>query len=297
MLTAPLPPEIDAALGGLTAKIAETLGPSLVGIFLEGSFAWGNPVDTSDLDLRIVVHELPSDAAKAELDADRDAAQSALGIEVGLNLDTLDNLLRVGALRFQRTRWLAGEDVRSKVPLKTIDAFVRDSMITAHDLIVGLRKHHGSPLGLPLTAPLPEAQFRGYDVREILDHGQCVRSSKRLVSNVTATATALIAQKAKVYVFTKGEVPALYARHIGDEWTALVAAIYDDCRMRAAYRLPEEPDDRTALTALCDRTVAFENGLIEESIPLFRELAANGTDKQREGAVRRLTEIGQPPET
>jgi predicted nucleotidyltransferase len=293
----PLPHDVDAALGELTARIAEILGPSLVGIFLEGSFAWGNPVETSDLDLRIIVHLMPSEPLRAELDGAQAEAQSALGIEVGLNLDTLDNLMRVGALRFQRSRWLAGEDIRATVPMKAVGAFVRDSIITAHDLIVGLREHHSAPLGLPLTAPLPEGEFRGYDIREILDEGDWVRSSKRLVTNVTAIATALIARRANVYVFTKGEVPALYAQHVGDEWAALVSTVYDDCRVRSGYRLPEEPADRAALTVLCDRAVAFENRLMDISIPMLRELAATGTEKQKESAARRLTAIGQPPVT
>jgi hypothetical protein len=296
-VASPLPRDIDDALGDLVQSITDALGPLLVGTYLEGSFAWGNPVDTSDLDLRMVVRESPGDAAKAKTEAARAQTEGSLGREVGLHFDRLDELIRVGALRFQRSRWLAGEDVRTKVPMKTIDAFIRDSMISAHDLIVGLRAHHGQTPRLPLNAPLPNAEFRGYDIREILDGGEWVRSSKRLVSNVTAIATALIAQKAKVYVFTKSEVPALYAAHVGDEWAELVATVYDDCRVRASYRLPEEPGDRVALTVLCDRTVAFENRLMMESIPLLHDLAANGSEKQKAGAVHRLTAIGQPPET
>ena len=296
-MATPLPQPIDAALADLSAQIAEILSGSLVGIFLEGSFAWGNPVETSDLDLRIVVDAVPDEATRAELEAARDETQTTLGLEVGLNIEILSDLMRIGALRFQRTRWLAGEDIRGNVRLKPIDDFVRDSMIAAHDQIVDLRKHHATPLGLPLTAPLPGAEFRGYDIREILDHGHWARSSKRLVSNVTSIATALIARKAKVYVFTKGEAPGLYATHVGDEWAAFVATVYDDCRVRANYRLPEEPADRVALTVLCDRTVAFENRFMEESIPLLRELAANGNERQKVGARRRLVEVGQPPET
>jgi predicted nucleotidyltransferase len=293
----PLPDDIDAALGGLCAAITGHLSASLVGIYLEGSLAWGNPVDTSDLDLRVVVREQPADATKAVVEEQRAETEAALGREVGLSFERLDVLIRVGALRFQRSRLLSGEDLRGKVPAKTIDAFVRDSMLSAHDLIVGLRTHHGQTPRMPLTAPVPEAEFRGYDIREILDGGRWVRSSKRLVSNVTAAATAMIAAKARVFVFTKGEVPALYATHIGDEWTELVVTIYDDCRMRAGYRLPEEPADRAALTKLCDRAVTFENRLIEESMPMLHELAANGAEKQKAGALRRLTAIGQLPET
>lgn len=138
-MDAPLPPEIDDALRHLIAQTARIIGPSLVGIFLEGSYAWGDPIETSDLDLRIVV-----------------------------------------------------------------------------------------------DGPLPQD---------------------------------------------------------------LVAAVYDDCRLRNAYRLPEEPAGRAALTALCDRAVAFENRFMAESIPLLRGLVANGSEKLKAGARRRLSEIGQPPET
>ena len=296
-MASPLPRDIDAALGGLVQPIAWTLGPALVGIYLEGSFAWGNPVETSDLDLRVIVRTLPDDAMKTAIESARTETERALGREVGLHFDRLDDLTRVGALRFQRSLPLIGEDIRSHVPMKPLGAFIRDAMITAHDLVVSLRIHHGQAPRLPLAAPLPEAEFRGYDIREVLDNGVWVRSSKRLVTNVTAIATALIATKATTYVFTKGEVPGLYAAHVGDDWAAFVATVYDDCRIRAAYRLPEEPADRVALTTLCDRGVAFENRLMDESIPLLRELAATGNDREKAGAVRRLAEIGQPPET
>jgi predicted nucleotidyltransferase len=296
-VAATLPRDIDEALGAIVRLIADALGPAHIGTFLEGSFAWGNPVDTSDLDLRVVVREFPDDAVKASIEVARAGTEAGLGREVGLTFDRLDDLIRVGALRFQKSHRLAGEDVRPQVPMKTLDAFARDAMIGAHDLIVSLRTHHGQTPRLPLIAPLPEAEFRGYDIREILDGGHWVRSSKRLVSNITAIATALIAQNANVHVFTKGEVPGLYATHIGDEWAEFVATVYDDCRVRASYRLPEEPADRVALTVLCDRAVAFENRLMDKSIPLLRELAANGTEKQKAGAVRRLRGVGQPPET
>ena len=68
----PLPDDIDAALGDLVRSIAATLGRRLVGVYLEGSFAWGNPVATSDLDLRVVVDEPPTNAEKAELATTRE---------------------------------------------------------------------------------------------------------------------------------------------------------------------------------------------------------------------------------
>ena len=237
---APLPADIDAALRDLVRSIEVTLGHRLIGVYLEGSFAWGNPVATSDLDLRIVVRELPDDAAKAAIEVARARTEADLGREVGLHVDLIDELIRVGALRFQRSRWLAGEDIRPSVPMKTIDAFVRDAMINAHDLIVGLRKHHGQTPKVPLTAPRPEAEFRGYDIRKILDRGKLVPSSKRLVSNVTAIATALIAQKARIFVFTKGEVPALYARacrrRVGRACRGGLRRVPDQGRISPAHR-------------------------------------------------------------
>lgn len=206
----------EEALETFAAEITATLGPVLVGIYLEGSFAWGDPVATSDLDLRIVTENPVTDEQRKQLVDAAERVQGDLGREIGIRFDALPDLVRVGAVRFQRSRLVAGTDIRDRVPLKPIEAFARDSMLTAHDLIVGLRGE--GPLSLPMTTPAPGAEFRGYDTLLILDRGKWVDSSKRLVSNVTAIATALIAFDAKAYVHSKGEVPARYAKLIGGEW-------------------------------------------------------------------------------
>ena len=253
----------ETALATIVTSLHRELGDLFVGAYLEGSFAWGNPVTTSDLDLRVVTAVLPSDAQRTRIDAIKAEATIALGREVGITVDTTDNLLRVGAVRFQRSCHLAGQDIRSIVPLKPIAVFAQDSLATARELVLGLRKLHGSSREFPVGPPQPTSEFRGYEIQRVLDQGSWIPSSKRLVTNVLAVATARVALDGGAYVLTKADVPGIYAEVVGDHWSAFVDEVYRVCRTTWAYRLPDEQRSREKLTALCDLAVSFENTLAD----------------------------------
>lgn len=252
---------IDVSLAAIVGALKREFNDVLVGIYLEGSFAWGNAVATSDLDLRVVTSAMPTEIQRERLAAIKAEGMLNLGREVGITLDLITDLLRVGAVRFQRSRHLAGEDIRARVPLKSIDAFTRDSLSTACRLVLELRKMHGGIAEFPVGPPLAASEFRGFDTQRILDNGRWVVSSKRLVTNVMAVATAHVALMAGSYVYTKAEVPAAYANSVGDEWSAFVAKVSEVCRGKWAYRLPDDVHDRALLTSLCDSAVGFENTL------------------------------------
>ena len=75
-------------------------------------------------------------------------------------------------------------------------------------------------------------------------------------------ATALIAWRVGRYVARKSECHRVYQELIGDEWTPLLTAIYEDCRQRWNYRIPIEPADRALLRRLCARALDFENAFL-----------------------------------
>lgn len=252
---------LDASLAAVVDVLEREFSNSLVGVYLEGSFAWGNAITTSDLDLRVITSAPQTEAQREAVAAIKAEAMLRLDREVGINVELMTDLLRVGAVRFQRSRHLAGKDIRALVPLKPVDAFARDSLSTARRLVLDLRKLHGGSAEFPVGPPLAESEFRGFDTQRILDAGRWVASTKRLVTNVTAVATAHVALKAGYYVFSKSDVPTAYTSSIGDEWSALVTEVYEVCRNRWAYRLPDDVHDRGFLTSLCDAAVKFENTL------------------------------------
>ncbi len=72
-------------------------------------------------------------------------------------------------------------------------------------------------------------------------------------------ATALVALQAGRYVTSKRECHSIYQATIKDEWSPLLADIYNLCRGTWRYLIPEAPEDLQRLRAICERTLAFEN--------------------------------------
>jgi hypothetical protein len=115
----------------------------------------------------------------------------------------------------------------------------------------------------PLTYPDPQAEFFGYDHRQTrLADGSEESGTRDLIRATGWAATALIAWRAGRYVARKSECHHLYQQFIGDEWSPLLTAIYENCRQRWSYRIPTEPADRQVLRRLCARALDFENAFL-----------------------------------
>jgi hypothetical protein len=56
-----------------------------------------------------------------------------------------------------------------------------------------------------------------------------------------------------------GSAHRLYRARIGDDWSDLLEEIYTLCRGAWHYLLPDRPEDRARLRAICERTLNFEN--------------------------------------
>jgi predicted nucleotidyltransferase len=104
-------------------EVASLLGGRLVGIYLEGSFAWGAELPTSDVDLRVVVDGSLEVEAEERLRAITRRATSDVGHPIDVQTESLEDLVRTGAVRFQHAILIAGRDVRLLVPLKPMEAF------------------------------------------------------------------------------------------------------------------------------------------------------------------------------
>jgi hypothetical protein len=81
------------------------------------------------------------------------------------------------------------------------------------------------------------------------------------VSNTLAIANALTLRAAGRYVGGghKADIPREYRRHIGDQWSALVEAVFERCRLSWNYEIPEGEAELAELRALCEGVLGFEN--------------------------------------
>ncbi len=189
------------------------------------------------------------------------------------------------------SRLLSGEDIRDKFPLVSLNAWTRDRMHSSLWRTAHLFHRSGS-ISYPLDYPDSQGKFYGYDARLLkLPDGREVHCTRDLIRLVGWSATAILAYKAKVYVARKSECHTLYKAHFDDEWGQLVQDIYELCRGKWNYLIPEDEDERRVLRRICERTLMFENHFLR----IYKEFMIkelDGNDEQgRQEAMQVLQRV------
>src|SRR4028119_2013997 len=92
---------IDRLLRGLVRLIELSFAGRVRGFYLEGSYADGSAVSTSDVDLRVVFKDTVDPAERQRFAATVDALKHVSSHALDIKLEAEEALLRVGAVRFQ----------------------------------------------------------------------------------------------------------------------------------------------------------------------------------------------------
>jgi hypothetical protein len=254
-------PLADRALQCIVARCEAALPGRIRACYLEGSYADGTPVATSDLDLVLVFKDaFHGDDERALVERVRANCASLAPVE--LDVEVVDEAglggfapptLKLGS------RLLYGDDIRDCLRLPPLEEWTRDRMYTSCWRIMKLFGRP-EPVTLPIGYPDPDAEFFGYDCRLVrLPGGAQARSTRDLIRSTGWAATALIALRAGQYVSRKRDCHLMYRQYIGDEWSQLLADIYHSCRDVWRYLIPEDTAARAKLRAICQRTLGFEN--------------------------------------
>jgi hypothetical protein len=257
----------DATLRMVVARFETAFPLAIQGYYLTGSFANGDALPTSDLDLNVVMRgalDIHAREAANRL-AERCATDAPMELDVGV--DDEATLLREGAhpsfaLGGRLVYSADGDDIRPCVPMLPLDEWTRDRMYTSYWRLVKL---FGRPdvVRAPLAYPNADDEFYGYLRRTLrLPDGREVLCTRDLIRATGWVATALLAWRAGVYVGSKRECHVLYRQHIGGPWADLLTDIYDCCARRWRYLLPTAPDERAKLRAICATTLGFENDFL-----------------------------------
>ena len=248
-------PQIERLLQGIIG-ITEFVFPNRVqGYYVTGSYADDTAVSASDLDLIIVFKEqITADERNTVWDL---SDSTSLLAPIFLDLEGVgeDQVSQKGVQLKLASHCVYGEDIRAQIQLPPIDAYVREWMHD-HPLHFMMRVARGlDHVCYPLDFPEPTDMFFGYGKNPIEDKAD----TKLLVAIAGQIAAALVTQKAKIYVPTKGACLNLYREYINDEWTDFIEQVYKVCRNQWEYQIPEEPNQRKELQNICQRTLDFEN--------------------------------------
>jgi hypothetical protein len=284
---------VDQALRDCIELIERQLPDRVRGYYLVGSYAYGEALPASDIDLIILLKGELAQADRDRFAVAREACRRSSPAPLDLSLDSEAKFLRVGAVWFQTASLLAyGEDVRPHIPRKPVANHIRDLMHSVFPLLARVR---GDPahLTFPLNYPDPAGTLYGYDARYRDSANLDGAVTKDLVTNVLAAANALTLLAAQQYVGSgkKSDIPRQYAAWIGGEWAALVEDVFGYCRIGWGYRLPETEADLAHLRGMCQQALRFENAFLERYRDLLLEYAQSGDMPAQLLAARRLGQI------
>ena len=252
---------IDDRLRGVVGIFEMVFARRIRSYYVEGSYADGTEVTTSDLDLTVVFRDGFRDATERDTAAQLAGYCAALGgVELDIELTDDKQLaggvypsLKVGSL------CLYGEDRRDHLRLLPLEEWTRQRMHAAYWLLVNVF-HRPRRVTYPLAYPDPAGSFYGYDQRVVrLATGAEVNSTRDLVRVTGWIATALLASRAGVYVARKRDCHRAYRRHIDDAWAPLVEELYRRCRSEWGYLIPSGAAEQQMLRALCEQTLQLEN--------------------------------------
>lgn len=205
---------VDTVLRGIIG-IYEAVFPGRVrGYYLEGGYADGVGIATSDIDLEIVFKdELQEDErSKAPQIGESCALLSAVELDCSI---TDEKELSSGVVPiFKKSVPIYGEDVRGKFPLMSLDKWTTSRMHAAYWLTINIYHRPESAI-YPLTYPDPDGEFYGYDNRTLrLPDGSEVNCTRNLVRTTGWIASALLAYKAGKMLATKRECFQLHHEHL-----------------------------------------------------------------------------------
>jgi hypothetical protein len=151
-----------------------------------------------------------------------------------------------------------GEDLVAAAPLLPIEEWARQRMHAGYYLMVSV---FGRPPAVrqPLDYPVADDPFFGYALRDVrLPDGRQVPSTRNLVRVSSWMATALLAWTRRRYVVRKSECHIVYREEIGGEWSDFLERVYECCRSRWQYLIPEGESDRVELRAIGAEMLRFE---------------------------------------
>jgi predicted nucleotidyltransferase len=286
-------PSIDTVLSHIVERYEAQFPGRIRACYLTGSYAEGNAVEWSDIDVYVLFKDAfvsEGEAAQAEQLGHTLAPLTPLRLDLHAESEQSQNSLP-GFLRAavkQTSVLLYGEDTREHMSLPGREEYTRDATGTALQFLLWL--HQVENVKYPLAYPDPDGTFFGYEQLQSDRADTCPRPGIRmLVETACRMGTALLAFKTDCSVSTKRESVQTYRELINDEWASFLEAMFEKGKLCWSYNLPENEEERAQLRMLCERMLPFENHYLRAHLAYL--LAQRGsnlvlTERQDKGSPK-----------
>ena len=300
-------PSIDTVLSHIVERYEAQFPGRIRACYLTGSYAEGNAVEWSDIDVYVLFKDAfvsEEEAAQAEqlelscasltplrLDLHAGSEQSQDSLP---SFDSLPGFLRAAVKN--TSVLLYGEDTREHMSLPGREEYTRDATEIALKFLLWLRQVEN--LTYPLAYPDPDGAFFGYDQLQFLssDRASARQGIRLLVESACRVGTALLAFKTDCSVSTKRESVQTYRELINDEWASFLEAMFEKGKLRWGYNLPEQIEERAELRMLCERMLPFENHYLRAHRAYLLAQLGSNNEAARQFALQGLKQLMYPDE-
>ncbi|MBY0358455.1 MAG: TauD/TfdA family dioxygenase [Candidatus Obscuribacterales bacterium] len=280
--------DLDRLLEPVINDLAPIFGERLLSAYVVGSKLDGSQVQSSDLDLHLLLRGAYSAYLK----------QAVLALSEELSRKYKLDLDLVPFFEADITPWadvrtkLGGVHIFGDYPTETLRLpplpdYVRENMHRAYYYMARCRRFPNR-LCYPAGAPDAADFFSGYNSRI---HEDGSPSTKELVVVAGWISTALATRAGNCYVASKSASYSSYREHVNDEWTAHLQDVFELVRQQWNYRLPTSDEDKVRLAAICLRQVAFENHFLLEYQKFLQEESTSEISHHAERAKKLLSEL------
>lgn len=252
-------PAIDRTLRLIVDTLERRFPTTIRSYYLFGSFADGSAVDSSDIDLFIVVQGEVRDGLRQQITSEIRSLTTPAPVQVDLLVMSDRILIRDGHFRVKHaSRLIFGEDIRGYLPEQTTGQWLRhySEAPIAYSLRV-LR--NVERIAYPLAYPQPDSEFFGYDRNQLPPSGLPLHNVAAMVSAACWMGTLLVAMKTGEQARTKSESVRLYRSAVGDEWSGFLSGLYQHGKERWGYQVPASNEERLCLRSFCEKMLDFEN--------------------------------------
>ena len=296
-------PSIDTVLSHIVERYEAQFPGRIRACYLTGSYAEGNAVEWSDIDVYVLFKDAfvsEEEAAQAEQLGLSCAPLTPLRLDLHdgseLSLDSLPGFLRAAVK--QTSVLLYGEDTREHMSLPGREEYTRDATEIALKFLLWL--HQVENVTYPLAYPDPDGAFFGYDQLQFLsdssDRAKARPGIRLLVESACRIGTALLAFKTDRYVSTKRESVQTYRELINDEWASFLEAMFERGKLCWSYNLPENEEERAELRMLCERMLPFENHYLRAHHAYLLAQLGSNNEAARQFALQGLKQLMYPDE-
>ncbi len=300
-------PSIDHVLSHIVERYEAQFPERIRACYLTGSYAEGNAVEWSDIDVYVLFKDAfvsEEEAAQAEqlgralapltplrLDLHAGSEQSLDSLP---SFDSLPGFLRAAVKN--TSVLLYGEDTREHMSLPGREDYTRDATEVALQFLLWL--HQVENITYPLAYPDPDGAFFGYDQLEFLpsDRAKARPNIRLLVESACRIGTALLAFKTDRSVSTKRESVQTYRELINDEWASFLEAMFEKGKLCWSYNLPEQIEERAQLRVLCERMLPFENHYLRAYRAYLLAQLGSNNEAARQFALQGLKQVMYPDE-